>query len=222
MVNSKHSFWIAFVFTIIIFSLGLIFGYFIEHNRSDSVEFSLMRSEITLTDEQIRNDQIFNSEVSCEIAEKNTFEFADRIYNEAVKLEEYDSRSTFGRVLKTVHKRYDLMRVMLYNEGKYLREECNSSIHVVVYFFSYDEQDVDVRAQQTAYARVLTDLKEEFHSEILLVPIAGNLELSSVDLIMDEYNITKMPSILIDDGIVVDDINELSNIENIVFDSNKE
>ena len=61
MVNSKHAFWQALIFTIIIFIIGLIFGYFVENSRSNGAQVTLMQSEASFLDEQIRGTIIQNS-----------------------------------------------------------------------------------------------------------------------------------------------------------------
>lgn len=222
MVNSKHAFWMALVFAIVVFTVGMIFGYFIEQNRISSVDLKLTESEIYLLDEQIRNDRFLANQDSCKEMRESTFDFADRIYQEALSLERYDSSSKFGRELKIVHKKYDLMRVMLFNEGLYIQSKCNETLHTVVYFFNYDGQDVNNRALQTAYSRVLIDFKDSNSDQVLLIPIAANLDLSSVDLLLSQYKVTQVPSVLIDGKYVISDLDELNDIEKIVFNSNKE
>src|SRR3989338_8184405 len=110
MVNTKHAFWQALIFTIIIFSIGLIMGYFLENSRADKIELSLLNSEISILDQQIRNRGITQFDIGCEEAKESTFSFANKIYDEAVQLEKYDSQAKFVQTTKILHKRYDLLR----------------------------------------------------------------------------------------------------------------
>ena len=216
MVNSKHAFWQALVFTAVVFVLGLMLGFFLENSRASEIELNLIHSEINLLDEQLRNRVINELNVSCSLAVDSTFEFADRIYAEAVKLEKYDSASKFTDDLKIIHKRYDLLRVILWSDAARLRKNCGEDFHTVVYFFNYNSEDLNVKAEQATFSRLLVDLKDKYPGDILLIPIAGNLELESITLAKEFYDI-ESPAILIDDKRVIDEIVTFNELENTVF-----
>lgn len=216
--SSKHVFWQALVFTIIVFGAGLIFGYYLESSRADASEIRVLNSELNILDEQIRAGLLGSANISCEEALESTFSFADKIYDEAVQLEKYDAVSKFNTdMMRLIHKRYDLLRVMLWNEGISLKKRCGT-FHTIVYVFDYGTEDVDIRARQTYFSRVLMDMKNEHPDEILLIPIAGNLELASIEVIKKNYNINST-SILADEKNLIDEIITYEELEDIVFKS---
>lgn len=221
MVSNKSAFWQALILSSFIFGLGIILGFFLEGSRADKIELNVMKSEISVLDEQLRNRILEDSTISCALGFESTFSFADDIYDEAVKLEKYDAASKFRSMLKVVHTRYDLLRMQVWADALYLKKNCSTDIHTIVYFFQYDTEDVDIKAQQTTFSRLLVDLKEQYPGEILLIPIAANLDLNSVELAMQVYKIKKTPSILIDEQEVVDEIVTFEALENLVFQSNK-
>ena len=140
MVNSKHAFWQALVFAIILFGIGLILGFFLESYRADKVQFNLIDSEINILDDQLRNKIIGDFDIDCDIAVQSNFDFADKIYSEALKLEKYDSASkTSDGSFFILHRRYDLLRVLLWTESIELRERCNEDFHTVVYLYDYNK-----------------------------------------------------------------------------------
>jgi hypothetical protein len=213
MRNSKHAFWQALVFTIVIFGLGFVLGFFLETYRADQVSFDVLNSEIDLLDEQLRNRVIDNFEIDCNIAIENTFEFADSIYYEALSLEKYDEAAKFSKQLKPIHKRYDLLRTMLWTESIDLRERCDREFHTIVYLYAYDSDDLEVEAEQLYLSNILLDLKEKYEKKVLLIPIAANLELSSVDLIKNKYKIEELPAIIIDEEVILYDIESFEELE---------
>lgn len=216
MVGQKSVFWQALVFTIAVFGIGLMFGYFLESYRADRSEITLMNSEINLLDDQIRGEFIGSSNISCELAKASTFSFADKIYEDAMQLEKYDSANKFNREnLRVIHKRYDLLRMMLWAESTSLKNKCRG-FHTLVYFFNYDPQDVDLRAKQAYYSRMLTDLKSKYPDEILLIPVAANMDLASVNIATESYKI-ESPAILIDEKNRVDEIITFEELEDLVF-----
>lgn len=221
MVSKKHPFWLALIFTIAVFLIGISLGFFLEGTRTDSIEISVLDSEINLMDEQLRNRVIGTFDLNCSVAIESTFSFADDVYFDAKTLENYVSASNFENSLGTLHKRYDLLRTILWAESVELRNKCGADFHTLVYLYEFDSEDLDLVATQRVFSKVLEELKAEHGSDILLIPIAGNLDLESVNLLTDKYEITDFPAIIVDEGVIIRDIPELTGIEEVVFGSNE-
>lgn len=219
-MNPKHAFWQALIFTIVVFLFGMLLGFVLERGRAQEIEINLANSELNLLDEQLRNQIIENLNLSCDLAIESTFGFADKIYGEALKLEKYDSASKFTNDLKIIHRRYDLLRTLLWVESIKLKDRCGDGFHTVVYFYEYETQDVGVRSQQIFFSRLLGDIKGGNPEEILLIPIAANLDLESVNIALENYDLTELPVVLIDEERIIDDIITLEDARNIVFDAN--
>lgn len=217
MVKSKNAFWQALIFTILIFGTGLLIGFFVEEGRSDSINEVLMTSEINLLDQQIRTSALSQFEINCAISKQSTFEFADRIYEEALQLERFDASAKFTNTLEILHKRYDLLRVLLWIESKNLKENCNTDFHTLVYIYEYEPESLETEALQASTSRLLTDVKNVHPDEILLIPFAGNLEIESVNLILEQYEIKTLPAIIIDEKEVVTEQITLTELEDLIF-----
>lgn len=217
MVSSKHAFWQALVFTIIVFGIGLIIGFFLESYRADKVQFNLIDSEINILDDQLRTRIIGDFDIDCDVAVQSTFDFADKIYTEAVKLESYDSASKISDSFLILHRRYDLLRTLLWLESIELKEKCGRDFHTVVYLYDYATEDINIRSTQLFYSRLLLDLKNKYPDEVLLIPIAAGTNLESVDLIVENYGITEFPSVIVDELEVISGVITFEELETIVF-----
>ncbi|HLD98448.1 MAG TPA: hypothetical protein VI815_03925 [Candidatus Nanoarchaeia archaeon] len=220
-MNPKHAFWQAFFVTIIIFCIGIIIGFFIEGFRSDKIQDNLISSEINLLDQQLKDRVFVNFNVTCEDSVNSTFRFADKIYGEARQLEKYDESSKFTDSIFLLHKRYDLLRVMLWTESIELKNRCNfnsnTNFYTIVYLYEYNVDDVDQVSEQTFFSRVLFELKSKYPDKILLIPIAVDMDLESVDLAVSDYNIESYPVIIINEGKIVENIESLEELEKEVF-----
>ena len=216
MLNTKHAFWQALVFTIIVFGIGLILGFFLESYRADKVQFNLVDSEINILDDQLRIRIIEDFNIDCDVAVQSTFDFADKIYQEAIKLESYDSASKISDSFLILHRRYDLLRTLLWIESVELRETCGRDFHTVVYLYDYATEDINIRSRQLFYSKLLLDLKNKYPDEILLIPIAVNTNLESVDLVVDKYGIEEFPSIILDESDVISGIITFDELEEII------
>jgi hypothetical protein len=219
MVNSKNAFWQALVVTIFIFVAGLVLGFYVELSNVDKSDLLIRSSEADFLDQQVglsilSNDPNFN----CETARKNLFEFADIIYKDATKFEEEDAQSKFTEEQRDIlHKRYDLLRLNLWMESLDLKKRCAGNFHTIVYLFDYSSPDVDIRSQQRILSLVLLDLKYKYPNKVLLVPIAANLDLDSVNILKENYDILKSPALIIDDSTVIDYLLTTDELEKKVF-----
>lgn len=215
--KNKGAFWKALVFTVIVFGFGLIVGSFFENSRVDSVERSLINSELNLADEQVRNNLIENMNLSCDNIKRSTFDFADRIYAEAVQLEEYDAATKFTGSLKVLHKRYDLLRMMLWSESVNVKKRCGNDFHTVVYLYNYEVDDVNKKALQSSFSRILIDLKNNHPDDILLIPMAVNLNVDSINLAVSPYEFGDYPAIVIDENKTITELVDYEVLEKAVF-----
>lgn len=222
LMSDRSAFWKALVFTIMVFAVGLLLGAYLETNRADNLNRILQNSEIDLLDEQLRSRTITDFNLSCGLSVNNTFEFADRIYNEAMKLEDDDSATKFTDDLKIIHKRYDLLRTLLWVQSIELKKQCSNNFHSVVYLYQYESDDVNTRALQISLSRLMLELKNNHPGEILLIPIAGDSNLASVNLVLKEYNISKLPVIIVDEKKVIDKLININELEKLVFQNNKQ
>ncbi len=218
MVNSKHAFWQALIATILIFGIGLILGFFLESYRADNVQYNLFNAETNILDDQLRNRLVEDFNLDCDIAKESTFNFADKIYSEATKLEQLDQASKLSDSFLALHRRYDLLRALLWTETINLKERCGENFHTLVYLYEYNNDDIDINSQQLFYSRLLLDLKDKYPDEVILIPIATDNDLDSIELILKDYQIDEFPAIIVDESEVVNGIISLNDIENIIFE----
>lgn len=222
MVGNKHAFWQALVFTVIVFIFGLLIGFFLEGYSADKIEQNLAQSEINVLDEQLRGDVIDNFDVDCSLAKENLFEFADNVYYEALKLESIDETDKFDRGFKLLHKKYDLLRLMIWQEAIDLKDNCDSEFNSIVYIYSYEdvENDFQRAAIQKTYSRILGQLKANYPEDVLLIPIAGDMDLASVDLILDSFGIEELPVIIVNEERIISGVPTYDELEKVVLESN--
>lgn len=211
MVSSKHVFWQALLVTILIFALGFILGVYLEQIRSDRSNVLLYESETDLFDTLTFTDLFESHELSCEEMTSMNLRFADKIYTEAQVLEKYDEASKVVDSLKAIHRKYDLLRTVLWINSIKLQEKCNTNN--VVYFYEYNTDDLIKRSKQITFSRVLEDLKQERGEDFVLIPIAVNMEINSLDYLLEYYNVSKFPAVLINGETLVTEVSSVEELE---------
>jgi len=148
----------------------------------------------------------------CKDLIDSNIEFADRIYEEAILLEDLENLGKVTDDLEITHKRYDLLRTFLWINTIKAQEKCSEDFSTIVYIYDSKNEDLTVRATQKVWSKILYELKEEKGSEIILIPIANDGEIESLNFLVNQYNITKFPVVIINNKIF---LNELSTVEEL-------
>lgn len=216
-MNPKNAFWQALLSAVLIFGVGLILGVYLENSRNQDVEKILLTSEVNVADSQLMGQVIENFDVGCNESQKKTIQLADRIYSEAQLLEKYEQSSQLTDILEVVHRKYDLLRMELWSQSINLNKKCGRSFNTVVYIYQYKEPNIALKSEQVTFSRVLEDLKNKYGNKILLIPIAGDLNLDSIDLAKSAYSVKSYPTVIVNEGKVITNIDELKEIDNLLL-----
>ena len=210
--NPKNVFLQAFFLTAVIFVFGLLLGVAFEASRIDKVNEYYARSEISLIDAVALNSLTDLSDSSCEYLVDANIDFANRIYEEAKLLDRYEDAGKIDDNIKLAHKRYDLLRTFLWINVIKTREKCSEEFSSVVYLYEYESKDLAKRATQNVWSKVLFDLKQEMGNDIILLSIAANNNIDSLDSLKRKFGISRLPAVIINEKYV---IQELSSVESL-------
>ncbi len=216
--SQKHIFWEALIITLFLFGIGIITGIILESWRTNNIDKLYKYSEIELLDIKTQNEIYNMGSFDCDIAIQENLKFANKIYEEAELLGRYEKASRLTDNLKLEHKKYDLLRTLLWMNAIKIKEKCNADYHNVVYIYDYNDASIKTKAKQSVFSKILEELKKEKGNEIMLIPMAGDNNLSSINLMMELYNISEseLPVILIDEKIKITKIEEAKNIRDLL------
>lgn len=216
--SQKNAFWQALVITVLIFSIGIIAGFVLENWRTSQIDYMYSVSEIELLDVKLQNEIYSSSDFDCKSAIKENINFADRIYEEAKILDRYEQASRLSDKIVFEHKKYDILRTMLLINSIKIKNRCNASYYDVVYIYRFNDKDLDIKAKQNVFSKLLGELKNKEGDKILLIPIAGDNNVTSVDLLLNKYKISKneLPVILINEKIKVKDLITIEELETYI------
>jgi hypothetical protein len=223
LTSQKNVFWQALLVTLLIFGIGIVFGIILENWRVGKVDEMYQKSELDLLDIKLQTEIYSMGDFDCESAVKENFLFAERIYEEAKQLERYESASSLGESLITRHRKYDILRVNLFLNSLRIKDKCGQVYHDVLYIYKYNNQTLDDKAKQNVFSKLLTELKQNSGSDILLIPFAGDNNVVSVNLLMDKYGVSKeqLPIIIIDEKIKITELETVEELQKSLESSNK-
>ena len=196
--NKKHVFWQAFFLTLLFFFLGLVFGIYLEQTRIDNINIAFYQSEVSLYDSFALGKLLENPFVSCEDLKAASVDFANQIYEEAKELEKFDNSNKLTDSLKTIHRKYDLLRTLLWMNVISIKETCGD-VNTAIYLYEYDVDDIQVRSKQLVWSRILQDLKNEKGDDIILIPIAVDQNIVSLDYLVKTYGVREFPAVVLNE-----------------------
>ena len=139
--NPKRAFLEAFILAVIIFVFGIILGVSFENNRLDKINEYYALSEISLMDSIALGQMADLNVFSCSDLIENNINFADKIYTEAALLEKYEESGDLTDSLALAHKKYDVLRTVLWINVMKTRDRCKSNLSSVVYLYDYNTKD---------------------------------------------------------------------------------
>jgi len=210
--NQKNVFWEAALLTLIIFIFGIFLGIAFESNKIDEINEYYAISEISLMDIFVFNSLLNFEDIGCEDLVDANVEFADKIYEEAYLLEQYEDSGKLSDNIRLAHDKYDILRTFLWVNSIETSKKCGDSSSVVVYLYEYEPEDLTKKATQRVWSRILLDLKQKRGNDILLIPIAIDNNLVSLNSKIKDLNIQEFPVVVIDDLHV---LKELSSVEDL-------
>tara|TARA_Y100000310_G_C20532552_1_gene739230 strand:- start:391 stop:1065 length:675 start_codon:yes stop_codon:yes gene_type:complete len=216
IIQSKYRIFIeTLLLTLLILVIGFLIGIQVEQYRTNKIISNYKIFEVDALDLKLQNFyyQIMGKS-SCNIAVEQNFIFADKIYNQGLILEKYEEANELSKDILLEKKRYVLLKTELWLNSILLREKCEGAFDTVVYIYSQNEGgEMGKKAEQDAVSNVLRSIKEERGNEIILIPIAGDLGLDSVELQMQVHKIDYLPSVIINELHILEGFKNKEEVE---------
>lgn len=213
-ITKKWIFLESLAVALVIFFVGISLGNYIEGLRSLSIINDLKQDEVSLLDLSLQEEFFKNlDETSCDIAIKNYFELSDKVYDVGLNLERYDEAEQLSERILQDKRKYVLLKINLWDNANVLKEKCGNHFDVLVYFYSSDAENNFIVSKQKIISNILLDIKEKRKNTLVLLPVAGDLDLGIVELNKEFYNIDELPSILINNKIILKEFSTIEKIE---------
>ena len=217
MLGNKHAFWQALIVALLIFWAGILLGIMFEQSRAEKLKNFYYGSETEIFDMRIQQELLRMSNVSCAFVAEQSIRTADRIYEEARQLEKYDASSKVTEDVRRLHTRYDLLRVMLWEALQEHQQRCKEEFNVIVYLYQYDNPSVGRQAQQTTMSKVLLDLKKKYGDGIVLIPLAYDSGIRSLEVLREHLEIRDVPVVVINDHWQIHELQRMEELEKYLY-----
>ena len=212
--SNKHVFWEALLVTAGLFVIGIFLGMLIETGHSSQISNLYLNSEINLVDGMATSRLLDSQNIDCETLKKGNIEFADKVYEEGKLLDEYESAGKLIENLNLLHRKYDLLRTMLWISSQNSLERCDN-YDLIVYLYEFETEETVKKATQNVWSKILLDAKRE-NEDILLIPIAADQNLTSLNILIAEHNVTKFPAVIINNDEIIYTLENANQIQSLL------
>lgn len=208
--SKKHVFWEALLITVVVFLIGLFVGMMVEAGNSAKISNLYTQSEISLVD-GMALVQLSDNQDNCDLLKEANINFANKVYNEAKLLEDYEESGKLTEGMDLLHQKYDLLRTLLWMANTDSLENCNN-YNLIVYLYEYETEDLEKKATQVVWSKILQDVREN-NQDILLIPIATDQDLTSLDILLEDYGISQVPALVINNEAKVYELSDANQVE---------
>ncbi len=195
----------ALIPTLLVFLIGIMFGIWVDNFRVAEVRKSISESEINWNDAQLFNSYFRGIGLeSCDVALEQNLAYNEKIYQRGLEVEKVLKNNVFTPEALQEWKRYNLLQIQFWLNSIELKKRCGFDYSNVVHLFRLKEDSIVEEADNKIQSAILLNVKEKCGNKIMLIPVTTDLNLIVVNSIIRQYNITRYPSIVIDENIVLE------------------
>jgi hypothetical protein len=205
------------IVTVAIFVAGFLFGIYLDTIGLEDVKERLTEIDNLWNDARLLQTHIqkisTNSTEYCDYLLEENLKIGDKIYEEGIKVERYEESNRFVLSEFLLEKRrYALLDLQFWENSMDLKKLCDANYSTVIYFYS----QLDKTTEQSFQNRVLWDLKQKCGPKIIYITFPMDLDISTLNVIKKVYNIQKIPSILINESVVLESPVSMTELEEYV------
>ncbi len=200
--------------TAVVFAIGIGAGIWLDSSRLEEVQSRLTEIDTYWNDARLHISTLeilLNQSLSCEAAINANLEFNDRIFKEGQRIERFEETNRFAPSLILEKKRYALLQTQFWFNSINIKQRCNADYYTVVYFYSHYNDTVALN--QKLQSAVLLDVKGKCGQKLMLSPLPLDLNITTIDVLRENYRIRTTPAILINEKILLEGLqaeNDLS------------
>lgn len=185
----RYYFLEALGITLFLFLIGFMIGFSIEQTRNNELNRYYDNTEDALGELQNQLDISNLGKYTCsELIERN-FKIGDQIYTQALIFDKYEDSAIFTKTQLIIeHKKFDILRTLFWINSIKIKERCGKeAFDTLVYLYDYESDVVKDVAKQKVMAMITQKIKQTYPDKLILIPIAKNLNISELNLIIEDY-----------------------------------
>jgi len=194
---------VAAALTIVVFSSGILFGWILDSNRVSDVQSQIDDLAISFQNLDLENSiyQAFGNETfTCSIYSSRAESLSKQTDQLAEELNSFREVNEFQlSKLDFFKKKYTVMNLQFWLQLVNLKKNCDYNSTTVLYFYTTKPCD-----ECAAQGIVLDALKRKSPERLMIFAIDSDLDLGVVALLKTKYNVTRIPTLVINENIKIE------------------
>ncbi|MBI4016714.1 MAG: hypothetical protein HY363_03400 [Candidatus Aenigmarchaeota archaeon] len=172
------------------FVFGVIVGGSYRGRQIDEVSQFIKNGELTTESYVLEQELLEGLDTNCNLAKARLNTLSNDLYQLGKLLSGETARQDLGETqYRFLKRKFHLMQIQTYVLYLKLRKNCNVESHVVLFYFSRQNEN------STLQGRILDSLVQEYDLRVFAVEYNYSSELNFIE---DYYNVTVTPAIVLD------------------------
>jgi len=209
----------AAVLTTIIFVLGVWFGLWVGDEKVSQLQNTIsgLQENINEAELQFLFLDITESNISCNYLISTANRLGEETTSMASEVDKYENaQKVDDAAFKALKKTYTITLVRDWLTLEKIKQSCNGSYTIVLYFYSNKQCD---KCQDQGI--VLSYLKEKLDNEVLIFALDGDIDLDIIKALRESYVIYEYPAIVVN-GKTYQGYQDLANLTEIMCGFNQD
>jgi len=215
MVTNKKLLIRTAILTTVVFAIGVVIGFSFDSLRSTSVLDNLQKSELDAQSFLVEQE-FFNrlGTYDCTVAQSRLTQLSQQLGELGFYLVNFEEKNIFKQEeYDYLLRKYFLSEIRLYTLFTDLKETCDLSNPLILYFFSPQDSLSELQGK-------VLDVLVKKHPEVSVFSLNSNYQGELLlDNIKTYYTVTKTPTLIIDDTLKRDDFVDLEELEALISHS---
>jgi hypothetical protein len=196
--------------------LGLLIGYWMETRRVDTIskqidELSIQNSDALLQMSYLENFK--NKENFCNTTVNKTLELIHNAIQKGMDLERYEKINRLAPGFLEEKKQYATLLLRLWFNTIELKNVCEEDYSTIVYFYKQYAGSGAKKTAQDIQSRALLELESICgKNNVLIFALPYDLNITTISLITNQYNITKTPATLVNEEVIFEGVTNYNEI----------
>lgn len=182
----------AAVITVLVLTIGLLAGLQLDDARTSYIDDQISDATVNAQTIMAVQNYLESSDSYCRLVKEEIPDMGKKNAKIGTSLEQFSSKGVSeAHEYKTLRRKYYVSQLRLYNTIRSYRENCDSRMDTIMFFF-----DGDISSQRQG--AVLTEYRDEVDNSTSV--FAYNLEVNDsqvLDVLKSDYNVTDGPTIVI-------------------------
>ena len=209
MVKTKHLFLTTVFLLIVVFILGILVGRWMGSSKVDEITSFIKNNELNTESYLIEQELIENfEEGNCELANARISSLSNELWKIGKSLSPADAQQKLGEENYNFMKRkYHLMQIRTYILFYKLKQHCNNTNSVVLFYFSREDNESQEQGQ------ILDMLVRDYNIRVFTIEYNYSKELSFME---EYYAITETPALIINYDVKLSGLTPYAEIKNLI------